>query len=94
MQGGKLIIRMGSEPNYDFGSKQMSRPQNRTISIYASKPFVHPGMAQSYEDLEFMRTNVLQGNEPWKTAFNDLKNRLLSTLFLVLLLLFLKMLMV
>ena len=93
MQGGKLIIRMGSEPNYDFGSKQMSRPQNRTISIYASKPFVHPGMAQSYEDLEFMRTNVLQGNEPWKTAFNDLK-RLLSTLFLVLLLLFLKMLMV
>lgn len=75
MQGGKLIIRMGSEPNYDFGSKQMSRPQNRTISIYASKPFVHPGMAQSYEDLEFMRTNVLQGNEPWKTAFNDLKKQ-------------------
>lgn len=59
MQGGKLIIRMGSEPNYDFGSKQMSRPQNRTISIYASKPFVHPGMAQSYEDLEFMRTKCI-----------------------------------
>ena len=32
-------------------------------------------MAQSYEDLEFMRTNVLQGNEPWKTAFNDLKKQ-------------------
>ena len=22
-----------------------------------------------------MRTNVLQGNEPWKTAFNDLKKQ-------------------
>ena len=32
-------------------------------------------MAQSYDDLEFMRTNVLLGNEPWKTAFNDLKKQ-------------------
>lgn len=60
MQGGKLILTMGREPNYSFGAKPF-------------KPFVHPGMAQSREDLDYMRENVLQGNEPWKNAFDKLK---------------------
>lgn len=60
VQGGKLILTMGREPNYSFGAKP-------------SKPFVHPGMAQSREDLDFMRENVLQGKEPWKSAFAKLK---------------------
>ena len=46
----------------------------------ASKPFtllaqsfVHPGIDQSKADLEYMRNKVLQGEEPWKSAFDRLK---------------------
>lgn len=28
-QGGKLIIRMGAKPNYNFGANPVSRPQSR-----------------------------------------------------------------
>ncbi len=73
MQGGVLRLRMGKEPNYDFGKTQESRPQTKPESVFLSKPFVHPGMAQNQADLDFMRENVLKGTEPWKTSFNKLK---------------------
>ncbi|MDO4949376.1 MAG: polysaccharide deacetylase family protein [Bacteroidales bacterium] len=36
------------------------------------KPFVHPGMAQSMDDLNAMRDWVLQGKAPWKQAYDNL----------------------
>jgi parallel beta-helix repeat protein len=37
------------------------------------KPFVHPGMAQGLQDLQYMKQKVLGGSQPWKTAFENLK---------------------
>jgi parallel beta-helix repeat protein len=42
-------------------------------SEFLSTPFVHPGMAQNQEDLDYMKQQVLAGEEPWKTAFENLK---------------------
>jgi len=75
MQGGTLKIIMGSTPNYNFGTDPTNRPQTNSKSVYASKPFVHPGLAQSQEDLDFMREKVLNGEEPWKTAYATLEKR-------------------
>lgn len=36
------------------------------------KPFVHPGMLQSRQDLEFMKAKVAAGEEPWKKAWDNL----------------------
>jgi len=38
-----------------------------------SKSFVHPGMAQTGEDMEYMKEMIAKGIEPWKTAFENLK---------------------
>lgn len=73
MRGGILKIRMGNQPNYDFGTYPTTRPQTNPKSIYLSKPFSHPGMAQSKEDLEYMKQQILAGQQPWKTAFENLK---------------------
>ena len=35
--------------------------------------FVHPGMAQSREDLDAMKEYVLRGGSPWKEAFEHLR---------------------
>ena len=42
---------------------------------YLTAPFKHPGMVQSAEDLEYMREMALKGEEPWNTAFENLKSR-------------------
>jgi hypothetical protein len=34
--------------------------------------FVHPGILQNRSDLDFMKAKVLQGEEPWKTAWDNL----------------------
>lgn len=36
--------------------------------------FVHPGILQNQADLDYMKSQVLQGKEPWKTAYANLKN--------------------
>ena len=36
---------------------------------FLTKAFVHPGMAQSKQDLDYMREMVVKGIQPWKTAF-------------------------
>lgn len=38
-----------------------------------AQKFVHPGINQTSEDLEFMRGQVLKGEQPWKDAFERLK---------------------
>lgn len=37
------------------------------------KPFIHPGIAQSKHDLDYLKKRVLAGAEPYKTAFDKLK---------------------
>ncbi|GHT70413.1 hypothetical protein FACS189455_0040 [Bacteroidia bacterium] len=51
--------------------------QGGTLKFRMGKtpPFVHPGMAQTNEDLNFMKQNVLSGKEPWKSAFEKLKKQ-------------------
>jgi hypothetical protein len=48
------------------------------ISGYAQKlalekPFLHPGMLQTAEDMDYMKQKIRTGEEPWKTAFENLK---------------------
>ncbi len=38
------------------------------------KPFVHPGMAQNRQDLDYMKKMVLAGTQPYKDAFERLKS--------------------
>src|SRR5438045_7052056 len=38
----------------------------------AIKPFTHPGMLQSRDDLDFMKRKVLAGEQPWKDAWDRL----------------------
>lgn len=81
LKGGMLRLRMGNTPNDDFGKSPETRPNSRDVThnvsqnVFLSKPFVRPGMAQSAADLDFMRENVLKGIEPWKSAFNKLKEQ-------------------
>ena len=42
---------------------------------YLTKPFIHPGMYQSAIDLEYMREMVQKEEEPWKTAYENLKKQ-------------------
>lgn len=39
----------------------------------AAQKFIHPGIDQTTEDLAFMRSKVLAGEQPWKDAFERLK---------------------
>ncbi|MDR0413142.1 MAG: GH92 family glycosyl hydrolase [Dysgonamonadaceae bacterium] len=79
MQGGTLRLRMGSTPNYRFGEAPETRPHSPTKTggqtVFLSQPFVRPGMAQSAADLDFMREKVREGAEPWKPAFEKLKEK-------------------
>ncbi len=38
-----------------------------------AQEFLHPGINQSVEDLEYMRTKVSQNAQPWKDAFERMK---------------------
>ena len=40
---------------------------------FLTQAFIHPGMAQSKQDLDYMREMVLKGIQPWKTAYENLK---------------------
>lgn len=42
------------------------------FSLSAQK-FIHPGIDQTSADLEYMKSQVLKGEQPWKDAFEKLK---------------------
>lgn len=44
----------------------------------SSQSFRHPGIAQSREDLEFMKKMVKEGKEPWSQAFRNLQGELIK----------------
>ncbi|HEY1661684.1 MAG TPA: alginate lyase family protein [Verrucomicrobiae bacterium] len=41
-------------------------------TVIAGDAFVHPGMLQTYDELEFMTQKVAAGEDPWKTAWSNL----------------------
>ncbi|MDB4925279.1 alginate lyase family protein [Mucilaginibacter sp.] len=46
-----------------------------SVALYAQqKPFIHPGMAQNRQDLDYMKKMVLAGEQPYKDAFDRLKS--------------------
>lgn len=49
--------------------------QEKKPSEYLTGAFKHPGMAQSAKDLEYMREMTLKGEEPWKTAYENLQRQ-------------------
>lgn len=40
----------------------------------ASNGFVHPGALDSQEELDFVKSSILAGNQPWTAKFGELKN--------------------
>jgi len=42
-------------------------------SLPADKPFVHPGLLHTQDDLDLIRKKVAAGEEPWKSGFEKLK---------------------
>lgn len=46
---------------------------SRSSVKYLDHSFVHPGMLQNKQDIEFIKQKILAGEQPWKKAFEDLK---------------------
>ena len=51
----------------ESGSSLPSLPQNHR--------FIHPGMLQTREDMEYVKSKVLSGEEPWASAFKRLDSQ-------------------
>lgn len=49
------------------------RKPEQQVAGYLYEPFVHPGMFQGQEDLEFVKARIQAGDEPWLSAFERLK---------------------
>ena len=79
INGGTLKIKMTDSPNYQLGKDIEYRPRTTPESEYITTPFVHPGMAQNQHDLDYMRNKVAKGEEPWKTAYENLQKNTLLT---------------
>lgn len=43
--------------------------------IGTAQKFVHPGIDMNPADLEYMRNQVLAGEQPWKDAYDLLKEK-------------------
>ena len=43
------------------------------VGVPAAKPFIHPGLLHSREELAFIKKKVDAGEEPWKTAWEGLR---------------------
>jgi parallel beta-helix repeat protein len=49
----------------------------------SAQKFIHPGINQSSADLAYMKQRVLKGEQPWKAAFDRLKNLADTSNFIV-----------
>ncbi|MBT1703774.1 right-handed parallel beta-helix repeat-containing protein [Chryseosolibacter indicus] len=45
-----------------------------TTNRICAQKIIHPGLDQTKEDLEYMKNQVLKGEQPWKNAFDKLKD--------------------
>ncbi len=46
----------------------------------AEKPFTHPGILHSRAELDFVKAKVAEGEEPWKSAWEELRSHDISEL--------------
>jgi parallel beta-helix repeat protein len=51
-----------------------------TSAASSPQPFVHPGILQTLQDLEFMKQKVAAGEQPWKQAWENLLHQPYSSL--------------
>ena len=63
MNGGKLVLEMTDKP-----ARQWNSGKN-----IPDAEFIHPGIDMTAADLQFMKSKVLAGEEPWMTAYKNLK---------------------
>ncbi len=42
------------------------------VEVSTSQSLVHPGIHQTREDMDYMKQQVLKGEQPWKNAFDSL----------------------
>jgi len=54
--------------------------QAQPVLAQTPKLFVHPGMMQNRQDLQFMKQKVAAGAEPWKDAWDNLRRQSYSAL--------------
>ena len=46
----------------------------------ADKPFTHPGILHSRAELDFVKSKVAEGRDPWNAAWDGLRNDAISKL--------------
>ena len=46
----------------------------------AEKPFIHPGILHSRAELDFVKAKVAEGQESWKSAWEELRSHAISEL--------------
>ena len=59
-----------AEPN--SASRGRETPDQRTE--WPNEPFTHPGILHRRVELGFVKTQVAQGKEPWKSAWQELRS--------------------
>jgi hypothetical protein len=50
------------------------------ISVTAQKPFIHPGITNSKAELDFIKSKVNAGAEPWTSGYNKMMTSKVSSL--------------
>jgi len=43
-------------------------------TLLADKPFTHPGILHSRAELDYVKAKVAEGEEPWKSAWEELRS--------------------
>jgi len=49
-------------------------------TLLADKPFTHPGILHSWAELDYVKAKVAEGEEPWKSAWEELRSHGISRL--------------
>ena len=49
-------------------------------TLLADKPFTHPGILHSRAELDYVKAKVAEGEEPWKSAWEELRSHGISSL--------------
>jgi hypothetical protein len=52
----------------------------RIVQRKVARPFVHPGLLHSREEIEFVKSKIRAGESPWKEAWSALRRHALSRL--------------
>ena len=56
-----------------LGNNSFAQPTEVTSDLVYPTTFIHPGILQNQADLDYMKSQILKGEEPWKIAFENLQ---------------------